>query len=167
VGGLARVGYKIEPFRSPKSPQVLFPGLVMAAFRARSPLQPRAPLEGCSGIGGKVNCALGFLGPNPCQGIVNRPTLAGGNLRPSFSRLPQVPESSVQGDVTADVILVNPVPTRTPWASVLVERRGFDNNVVPPLGKVLAGLNAKAKERRLGIYMPMGQVESRPPKYTL
>jgi hypothetical protein len=69
--------------------------------------------------------------------------------------------------MTADVVHVNLVPTRTPWATVLAEWRGFDHNAVRMLGKTLAGLNAQAKGRRLGIYRPMGQVESRPPKYTL
>ena len=41
---------------------------------------------------------------------------------------------------------------------------GFDHKAALSLGKTLAGLNAQAKGRRLGIYKPMELPEGKPPK---
>src|SRR5262245_24241278 len=54
----------------------------------------------------------------------------------------------------------NPLPccNRAPvlmlWAAVVAQRLGFDEDEALTLGKALAGLNAQAKGRRLGIFKP-------------
>ena len=53
----------------------------------------------------------------------------------------------------ADVI-VNRAPVLTLWGAVVAERLGFDPDAALTLGKALAGLNAQAKGRRLGIFKP-------------
>jgi hypothetical protein len=49
-------------------------------------------------------------------------------------------------------VRVNRAPVLTLWASVVAERLGYDRDTALTLGKALAGLNAQAKGRRLGIY---------------
>jgi hypothetical protein len=49
-------------------------------------------------------------------------------------------------------IQVNRAPVMTLWAAVVAERLGHDANAALTLGKAVAGLNAQAKGRRLGIY---------------
>jgi len=49
-------------------------------------------------------------------------------------------------------------------ASVVAERLGFDHEAALSLGKTLAGLNAQAKGRHLGIYKPAERMEGKPPK---
>ncbi|MBD3336147.1 MAG: hypothetical protein GF355_11590 [Candidatus Eisenbacteria bacterium] len=49
-------------------------------------------------------------------------------------------------------VTVNRAPVLTLWASVVAERQGFQVDEALSLGKALAGLNAQAKGRRLGIY---------------
>jgi hypothetical protein len=51
-------------------------------------------------------------------------------------------------------ISINRAPVLTLWAAVVAERFGFDENEGLSLGKALAGLNAQAKGRRLGIFRP-------------
>lgn len=63
-----------------------------------------------------------------------------------------------------EVVLVNRAPVLTLWASVVAERLGYDHEAALSLGKALAGLNAQAKGRRLGIYKPPERVEGLPPK---
>lgn len=52
------------------------------------------------------------------------------------------------------VVKVNRAPVMTLWAAVVGERLGFDSDEALTLGKTVAGLNAQAKGRRLGIYKP-------------
>jgi hypothetical protein len=40
------------------------------------------------------------------------------------------------------------------WATIVAERLGFDHDEALTLGKAVAGLNAQAKGRRLGIFKP-------------
>jgi hypothetical protein len=59
--------------------------------------------------------------------------------------------------MTSKTISINRAPVLTLWAAVVAERLGFDEDEALTLGKVLAGLNAQAKGRRLGIYKPHEQ----------
>jgi hypothetical protein len=57
-------------------------------------------------------------------------------------------------------IRVNRAPVMTLWAAVVAERLGHDPDAALTLGKAVAGLNAQAKGRRLGIYEePLDQPE--------
>ena len=49
-------------------------------------------------------------------------------------------------------IKVNRAPVMTLWAAVVSERLGHDQDAALTLGKAVAGLNAQAKGRRLGIF---------------
>jgi hypothetical protein len=49
-------------------------------------------------------------------------------------------------------IRVNRAPVMTFWATVVAERLGHDPDAALTLGKAVAGLNAQAKGRRLGLY---------------
>jgi len=51
-------------------------------------------------------------------------------------------------------ISINRAPVLTLWAAVVAQRLGFDENEALSLGKALAGLNAQARGRRLGIFKP-------------
>ena len=51
-------------------------------------------------------------------------------------------------------IAINRAPVLTLWAAVVAERLGFSVDESLTLGKALAGLNAQAKGRRLGIFKP-------------
>ena len=51
-------------------------------------------------------------------------------------------------------IEVNRAPVMTLWAAVVAERLGFDRDEALTLGKTVAGLNAQAKGRSLGIFKP-------------
>lgn len=51
-------------------------------------------------------------------------------------------------------VTVNRAPVLTLWGAVVSERLGFDPDAALTLGKALAGLNAQAKGRRLGIFKP-------------
>jgi hypothetical protein len=52
------------------------------------------------------------------------------------------------------MVKINRAPVMTLWAAVVAERLGFDRDEALTLGKTVAGLNAQAKGRRLGIYKP-------------
>ena len=54
----------------------------------------------------------------------------------------------------SDAITINRAPVLTLWGAVVAEQMGFDRDAALTLGKCLAGLNAQAKGRRLGIYGP-------------
>lgn len=54
-------------------------------------------------------------------------------------------------------IEINRAPVLTLWAAVVAERLGFDADEALTLGKTLAGLNAQAKGRSLGIFKPSGK----------
>jgi hypothetical protein len=49
---------------------------------------------------------------------------------------------------------INRAPVLTLWAAVVAHRLGFDEDEALTLGKALAGLNAQAKGRRLGLFKP-------------
>lgn len=51
-------------------------------------------------------------------------------------------------------ISINRAPVLALWAAVVAQRLGFDADEAMSLGKALAGLNAQAKGRRLGIFKP-------------
>jgi hypothetical protein len=51
-------------------------------------------------------------------------------------------------------LTINRAPVMTLWATVVAERLGFDHDDALTLAKVVTGLNAQAKGRRLGIYEP-------------
>jgi len=51
-------------------------------------------------------------------------------------------------------ITINRAPVLTLWAAVVAQRLGFGEDEALTLGKALAGLNAQAKGRRLGIFKP-------------
>lgn len=51
-------------------------------------------------------------------------------------------------------ISINRAPVLTLWAAVVAERMGFDRDEALSLGRAVAGLNAQAKGRRLGIFKP-------------
>ena len=54
--------------------------------------------------------------------------------------------------MTANQIKINRAPVMALWAAVVAERLGYDEQAALTLGKSVAGLNAQAKGRRLGIY---------------
>src|ERR1700693_5145389 len=54
----------------------------------------------------------------------------------------------------AKTISINRAPVLTLWAAVVAQRLGFDEDESLTLGKAVAGLNAQAKRRRLGIFKP-------------
>lgn len=54
--------------------------------------------------------------------------------------------------MTSKPIMINRAPVMTLWAAVVAERLGYDEQAALTLGKSVAGLNAQAKGRRLGIY---------------
>jgi hypothetical protein len=57
-------------------------------------------------------------------------------------------------------ITVNRAPVMTLWAAMVAERLGHDPDAALTLGKAVAGLNAQAKGRRLGLYEePPDQLE--------
>ena len=51
-------------------------------------------------------------------------------------------------------ISINRAPVLTLWAAVVAQRLGFDEDEALTLSKAVAGLNAQAKGRRLGIFKP-------------
>ncbi|MBD3240991.1 MAG: hypothetical protein GF331_10435 [Chitinivibrionales bacterium] len=65
--------------------------------------------------------------------------------------------------MTSDTIMTNRAPVLTLWAAVVAERLGFERDEALTLGKAVAGLNAQAKGRSLGIYKP-GKDSEKPSK---
>ena len=59
--------------------------------------------------------------------------------------------------MTEHNILINRAPVLTLWATTVAEQMGFDQDEALSLGKVVAGLTAQSKGRRLGIYKPVPQ----------
>jgi hypothetical protein len=51
-------------------------------------------------------------------------------------------------------IKVNRAPVMTLWAAVVAEHLGFDEDEALTMGRVVAGLNAHAKGKALGLYAP-------------
>jgi hypothetical protein len=60
----------------------------------------------------------------------------------------------VETDMAPKTISINRAPVLTLWAAVVAQRLGFDEDEALSLGKAVAGLNAQAKGRRLGIFKP-------------
>jgi hypothetical protein len=56
--------------------------------------------------------------------------------------------------MSSKTISINRAPVLTLWASVVAQRLGFKEDEALSLAKALAGLNAQAKGRRLGIFKP-------------
>jgi len=54
----------------------------------------------------------------------------------------------------AGQILINRAPVLTLWTAVVAERLGFDREESLTLGRTLAGLNAYAKGKALGLFHP-------------
>jgi len=52
------------------------------------------------------------------------------------------------------MISINRAPVLTLWTAIVAERLGFNEDESLSMGKALAGLNAQAKGRRLGIFKP-------------
>jgi hypothetical protein len=65
--------------------------------------------------------------------------------------------------LSRDIVRVNRAPVLTLWAAVVAERQGFDREAALSLGKALAGLNAQAKGRSLGIFKPAERPEGHLP----
>jgi hypothetical protein len=57
-------------------------------------------------------------------------------------------------DGTPTRVKVNRAPVLTLWAAVVAERLGFDRDEALTMGRVVAGLNAYAKGKALGIFKP-------------
>ncbi len=49
-------------------------------------------------------------------------------------------------------IEINRAPVLTLWGTVVAERLGYDHDAALTLGRAVAGLNAQAKGRRLGVF---------------
>lgn len=54
--------------------------------------------------------------------------------------------------MAAEVVLVNRAPVLTLWGAVVAARMGYQWEEALTLGRAVAGLNAQAKGRRLGIF---------------
>ena len=52
---------------------------------------------------------------------------------------------------------INRAPVLTLWAAVVAGRSGFDHDEALTLGRAVAGLNAHAKGKRLGIFKPTAE----------
>jgi len=62
-------------------------------------------------------------------------------------------------------VTINRAPVLTLWGAVVAERMGYDWQEALSLGRAVAGLNAQAKGRRLGIFgEPKGPEVGKPPK---
>jgi hypothetical protein len=63
-----------------------------------------------------------------------------------------------------NTVTVNRAPVLTLWAAVVAQRLGFEADAALTLGKAVAGLNAQAKGRGLGIFKPPKLAEGKAPK---
>jgi hypothetical protein len=79
-----------------------------------------------------------------------------GNWHPvECSHLPQCNQRlAMKKPPLRNPITINRAPVLTLWAAVVAARLGFDEDEALTLGKAVAGLNAQAKGRRLGIFKP-------------
>jgi hypothetical protein len=66
--------------------------------------------------------------------------------------------------MSESIFLINRAPVLTLWGAVVAERMGYDRDAALTLGKCLAGLNAQAKGRMLGIYSEPKGPHGGPPK---
>jgi hypothetical protein len=62
-----------------------------------------------------------------------------------------------------EIVKVNRAPVLTLWVTVVAERLGYAPEEALTLGKAVAGLNAQAKGRKLGIFKP-GRDKGKTPK---
>jgi hypothetical protein len=63
--------------------------------------------------------------------------------------------------MASKIVSVNRAPVLTLWAAVVARRLGFDKDEAFSLARAVAGLDAYAKGRRLGLFKPE---EERPKK---
>ena len=56
--------------------------------------------------------------------------------------------------IPKDNVTINRAPVLTLWSAVVAERLGFGEQEALSLGRAVAGLNAQAKGRMLGIFKP-------------
>ena len=64
-----------------------------------------------------------------------------------------------------NTVMINRAPVLTLWAAVAAERQGYDREAALTLGKAVAGLNAQAKGRMIGIFgEPKAPEKGGPPK---
>jgi hypothetical protein len=56
--------------------------------------------------------------------------------------------------MSRNTVTINRAPVLALWATVVAEHQGYDADAALTLGKAVAGLNAQAKGRSLGIYGP-------------
>ena len=68
--------------------------------------------------------------------------------------------------MASNIVMINRAPVLTLWATVVAEQMGFDKDAACTLGKAVAGLNAQAKGRMLGIYGDPKGPHRGPPKRT-
>jgi hypothetical protein len=54
--------------------------------------------------------------------------------------------------MTSKKVKINRAPVMTLWTMVVAERLGYDHDAALTIAKAVAGLNAQAKGRRLGIF---------------
>lgn len=66
--------------------------------------------------------------------------------------------------MTREVVQVNRAPVLTLWASVVAEHLGYDRQAALSLGRALAGLNARTKGRRLGIFKQLEETAPKKPR---
>ena len=67
--------------------------------------------------------------------------------------------------MAANIVKVNRAPVLTLWGAVVAERLGYEPDTALTLGKAVAGLNAQAKGRMLGIFgQPKAREHGGPPK---
>jgi len=61
--------------------------------------------------------------------------------------------------MAGQTVMINRAPVLTLWGAVVAERMGYDWEAALTFGKAMAGLNAQAKGRSLGIFGPPKTVE--------
>jgi len=66
--------------------------------------------------------------------------------------------------MSKQTVTINRAPVLTLWATIVAERLGFEPDTACTLGKAVAGLNAQAKGRMLGIYGDSKGPHRGPPK---
>jgi hypothetical protein len=73
-------------------------------------------------------------------------------------------EAAEVNEMATEVVSVNRAPVLTLWAAVVAARLGFEWEEALTLGRAVAGLNAQAKGRRLGIFKPPKLEAGKKPK---
>jgi hypothetical protein len=66
--------------------------------------------------------------------------------------------------MATETVKINRAPVLTLWAAVVAERLGYAREEALTFGKAVAGLNAQAKGRRLGIFKPGHEKGKKPRK---